>query len=224
MNSGFKILALEIRPYQGPCKMLKLGRKDPKQERSKTTVDAIFGAVTHILNRDGADHLTTNKIAEVAGVSVGSLYQYFKNKESIYEGILIRLLDANLGRMEKVLTETKTDQLKIRDIIELVIRTQFESFQKMDKVATVLLEYAPKVLSVSHFKKIDERIISFLIKQVEVHNVPIRPENKEAAFFVCAQAVRSVMLMTFLSRKTEEREVVINELIEMLTSYLEVKT
>ncbi len=203
--------------------MLKLGRKDPKQERSKTTVDAIFGAVTHILNRDGADHLTTNKIADVAGVSVGSLYQYFKNKESIYEGILIRLLDSNLSRMENILTETKTDQLKIRDIIELVIRAQFESFQKMDKVATVLLEYAPKVLSVSHFKKIDERIISFLIKQVEVHNVPIRPENKEAAFFVCAQAVRSVMLMTFLSRKTEEREVVINELIEMLTSYLEVK-
>ena len=203
--------------------MLKLGRKDPKQERSKTTVDAIFGAVTHILNRDGAEHLTTNKIAEVAGVSVGSLYQYFKNKESIYEGILIRLLDDNLARMEKILSETKTDGVKIRDIIELVIRTQFESFQKMDKVATVLLEYAPKVLSVSHFKKIDERIITFLIKQVEVHNVPIKPENKEAAFFVCAQAVRSVMLMTFLSRKTEEREVVINELIEMLTSYLEVK-
>lgn len=203
--------------------MLKLGRKDPKQERSKTTVDAIFGAVTHILNRDGADHLTTNKIAEVAGVSVGSLYQYFKNKESIYEGILLRLLDDNLNRLEKIITETKTDQVEIRDIIRMVITTQFESFQKMDRVATVLLAYAPKVLSISHFKKIDERIITFLIKQVETHNVAIGPKNKEAAFFVCAQAVRSVMLMTFLSLKTEEREAAINELIEMLTSYLEVK-
>lgn len=200
--------------------MLKLGRKDPKQERSKSTVDAIFGAVTHILNKDGVDHLTTNKIAEVAGVSVGSLYQYFKNKESIYEGILLRLINNNLERLEKILKETKSD-VKIRDIIELIIRTQFESFQKMDKVASVLLEYAPKVLPASHFKKVDERIIAFLVEQVKIHNVKIRPQNQEAAFFVCSQAVRSVILMTFVSKPSDEREVYINELIDMLTIYLE---
>jgi AcrR family transcriptional regulator len=202
--------------------MLKLGRKDPKQGRSKETVDSIFGAVTHILNKDGVAHLTTNKIAEVAGVSVGSLYQYFKNKESIYEGILLRLISENLERLEKILNDQKS-VVKIRDIIELIIRTQFESFQKMDKVASVLLEYAPKVLPASHFTKVDERIINFLMDQVKVHNVNIRPENQEAAFFVCSQAVRSVILMTFVSKKADEREVYIVELIDMLTTYLEKK-
>jgi len=202
--------------------MLKLGRKDPKQGRSKETVDAIFGAVTHILNKDGADHLTTNKIAEVAGVSVGSLYQYFKNKESIYEGILLRLINEGLERLERILTEQKTDVV-IRDIIGLIVRTQFDSFQKMDKVSTLLLEYAPKVLPASHFIKTDERIISFLVEQVKKHNVKIGPKNQEAAFFVCSQAVRGTMLMTFVSKKTDEREVIINELIDMLTTYLEKK-
>jgi AcrR family transcriptional regulator len=202
--------------------MLKLGRKDPKQGRSKETVDAIFGAVTHILNKDGADHLTTNKIADVAGVSVGSLYQYFKNKESIYEGILLRLINEGLERLERILTEQKTDVV-IRDIIGLIVSTQFESFQKMDKVSTVLLEYAPKVLPASHFKKADERIISFLIEQVKKHNVQIGPKNQEAAFFVCSQAVRGTMLMTFVSKKSDEREVIMSELIDMLTTYLEKK-
>lgn len=202
--------------------MLKLGRKDPKQGRSKETVDAIFGAVTHILNKDGVDHLTTNKIADVAGVSVGSLYQYFKNKESIYEGILLRFINEGLDRLESILNEQKTEVV-IRDIIELIIRTQFDSFQKMDKVSTVLLEYAPKVLPASHFKKADERITSFLIEQVKHHNVKIGPKNQEAAFFVCSQAVRGTMLMTFVSKKSDEREVIISELIDMLTTYLEKK-
>jgi len=202
--------------------MLKLGRKDPKQGRSKETVDAIFGAVTHILNKDGVDHLTTNKIADVAGVSVGSLYQYFKNKESIYEGILLRFINEGLDRLERILNEQKTEVV-IRDIIELIIRTQYDSFQKMDKVSTVLLEYAPKVLPASHFKKADERITSFLIEQVKHHNVKIGPKNQEAAFFVCSQAVRGTILMTFVSKKSDEREVIISELIDMLTSYLEKK-
>lgn len=201
--------------------MLKLGRKDPKQGRSKETVEAIFGAVTHILNKEGVEHLTTNKIADVAGVSVGSLYQYFKNKESIYEGILLRLISENLERLEKILTEQKS--VVLRDIIELIIRSQFENFQKMDKVATVLLEYAPKVLPASHFAKVDERIIAFLMHQVKKHNVSIGPKNQEAAFFVCSQAVRSTLLMTFVSKKADERDVYINELIDMLTIYLEKK-
>lgn len=204
--------------------MLKLGRKAPKQSRSKETVEAIFGAVTHILNRDGADHLTTNKIAEVAGVSVGSLYQYFKNKESIYEGILLKLTDENLNNFEKTLVEAHPHSIEIRDIITLVVKTQFDSFEKMNRVATVLLEYAPKVLPLSHFKKADERIISFLIDLLDKHQIKIRPENKKEAFFVCSQSVRAVMLMSFLSRSAEERQVIMNELIDMLSTYLEVKS
>ena len=52
--------------------MLKRGIKRPQQDRSQSTVDAILEAVTHIIDKDGPSGLNTNKIAEKAGVSVGS--------------------------------------------------------------------------------------------------------------------------------------------------------
>lgn len=201
--------------------MLKTGRKEPKQTRSKDTVEAIFGAVTHILNKDGAVHLTTNKIAEVAGVSVGSLYQYFKNKESIFEGIILRLTEDSLQSMERILIETQSQGFKIRDVITLIVQNHFTTLQKMEKVATVILEYAPKVLPASHFKKADERTINFLMETVRKNNVKIKSPNPELAFFICVQAVRSVMVMSFLNRDAQERQLIMNELIEMLSSYLE---
>ena len=58
-------------------------RKSPRQERSRATVEAILEATTDILIRQGAGRLTTNRIAERAGVNIASLYQYFPGKEAI---------------------------------------------------------------------------------------------------------------------------------------------
>ena len=62
-------------------------RKGPKQERSRETVDAILEATAHILARKGWAGLTTNEVAQVAGVSIGSLYQYFPNKLALIEAV-----------------------------------------------------------------------------------------------------------------------------------------
>ena len=58
-------------------------RKRPKQARSARLVEAILQAAVRVLERDGAAGFTTVRVAERAGVSVGSLYQYFPNKQSI---------------------------------------------------------------------------------------------------------------------------------------------
>lgn len=58
-------------------------RKQPKQERSAATVEAILQAATYILVRRGWEGFTTNLVAERAGVNIASLYQYFPNKEAI---------------------------------------------------------------------------------------------------------------------------------------------
>src|SRR4029078_12334120 len=58
-------------------------RKSPRQERSRATVEAILEAATDILRRQGAGRLTTNRIAERAGVNIASLYQYFPGKQAI---------------------------------------------------------------------------------------------------------------------------------------------
>src|SRR5205085_569397 len=58
-------------------------RKTPRQERSRATVEALLEATTDILRREGYAKLTTNRIADRAGVNIASLYQYFPGKEAI---------------------------------------------------------------------------------------------------------------------------------------------
>src|SRR5256885_17137254 len=58
-------------------------RRRPRQERSRETVEAIVEAAAQVFERHGYAAGTTNRIAERAGVSIGSLYQYFPNKDAI---------------------------------------------------------------------------------------------------------------------------------------------
>jgi AcrR family transcriptional regulator len=68
-------------------------RKIPKQDRAWSTVEAIIEATTRIIEEDGLEGLTTNRAARLAGVSVGSLYQYFPNKEALVEEVRSRFAE-----------------------------------------------------------------------------------------------------------------------------------
>jgi len=74
-------------------------RKEPRQKRARATVEAILEAAARILDRQGWKGFTTNAVAEVAGVSIGSLYQYFPNKLALVEAILRRHFDDVLSAL-----------------------------------------------------------------------------------------------------------------------------
>jgi AcrR family transcriptional regulator len=73
-------------------------RKRPRQSRSEATVDALVTAAVRVIRRDGYERASTNRIADVAGVSVGSLYQYFPSKASLVAHALERRID-HMGQM-----------------------------------------------------------------------------------------------------------------------------
>ncbi|MDH7803028.1 AcrR family transcriptional regulator [Rhizobium sp. AN70] len=77
-------------------------RKEPRQERSKATVDAVIHAAARILSDHGWAGFTTNRVAETAGVSIGSLYQYFPDKISIVEAVRHRHLEDCLTVMKRM--------------------------------------------------------------------------------------------------------------------------
>jgi AcrR family transcriptional regulator len=82
-------------------KTLPAPRKLPLQARSRSTFEAIVQAATYILTESGWDGLTTNAIAERAGVNIGSLYQYFPNKEAVIAELQrrhVEAIEAELGR------------------------------------------------------------------------------------------------------------------------------
>lgn len=68
-------------------------RKQPRQARSRATVDVIFEACIQVLLKDGPNRLTTTRVAERAGVSVGSLYQYYPNKQALLYAVLEQHLE-----------------------------------------------------------------------------------------------------------------------------------
>ena len=80
-------------------------RREPTQRRSRQTVEAVLDAVLRILKREGLQAVTTNHIAEVAGVSIGSVYQYFPDKQAIFSALhqrhvqeIDRLVESTLVR------------------------------------------------------------------------------------------------------------------------------
>ncbi|MEZ4233552.1 MAG: TetR/AcrR family transcriptional regulator [Polyangiaceae bacterium] len=80
-------------------------RRVPRQGRSRETVRAVLDAVPRVIRREGLDALTTNRIAEAAGVSIGSLYQYFPDKRSIFSALHERHVE-DVGRViDRVVAE-----------------------------------------------------------------------------------------------------------------------
>lgn len=77
-----------------PSSRAAVARKQPQQARAEVTYQAMLEATARVLDQHGVDGLTTNRVAEVAGVSIGSLYQYFPNKQALIAALLDGYMEA----------------------------------------------------------------------------------------------------------------------------------
>lgn len=98
-------------------------RKTPRQARSASTVEAIVEAAARILEREGHGGLSTNAVAETAGVSIGSLYQYFPRKEALV-GALIAREKERLIRQVRAAVARPTGAEALRAVIEACVEHQ----------------------------------------------------------------------------------------------------
>ncbi len=87
-------------------------RKEAKQQRAARTIDFILEATERIMERDESIELTTNDIAANAGLSIGSLYQYFPNKESIVVALVRRRIALILRRLDIILADQVAKSLE----------------------------------------------------------------------------------------------------------------
>lgn len=100
-------------------------RKKPAQSRSVATCDAIVEAAARILERSGHARFTTNEVADLAGVSIGSLYQYFPNKDSITRALMERERLALVIDVESV-AEQCSGPAAMRALIQVACRRQLQ--------------------------------------------------------------------------------------------------
>ncbi len=115
-------------------------KKQPKQKRSLLMVESILEASTQLLSVTPLKFMTTNKVADVAGVSIGSLYEYFPNKNSI----VLALMD---NRMQKQLDEfysTLEKHNSMEALIETILDMIEHDYLKQKKLLHELFSLAPE--------------------------------------------------------------------------------
>jgi AcrR family transcriptional regulator len=158
-----------------PNKTTITPRKLPKQSRSKVTVEAILEATTHILVEEGYDKANTNRIAERAGISIGSLYQYFPNKEAL----MTALMEQHAQEMAE-LVETKLNRLfdsPLEIAIPEIITAVVAAHAINPRLHQVLSEEIPCSERSPQMHKADERITQLLRAYLDRWRDRIQPQN-----------------------------------------------
>jgi AcrR family transcriptional regulator len=111
-------------------------RKSPVQARSAVTVDAILDATIQVLLKVGKARLTTTRVAQRAGVSVGTLYQYFPNKSAVLRAVLKRHLDNVMGAVEVVCVQQRGRSLE--EMATVLVTAYLEAKMKNFKTSSAL--------------------------------------------------------------------------------------
>ena len=118
-------------------------RKRPLQGRSRSTVDVILEAAAQVLERDGYAAATTDLIAERAGVSVGSLYQYFPNKDAILLALTQRHALAAQAVLEPLLQEIVSGTPPLEEWLQRFVGACVELNGRRPRLHQILFEETP---------------------------------------------------------------------------------
>ena len=115
--------------------------RKPKQRRACQTVDAVLDAVVRVLKRDGFRSVTTNRIAEVAGVSIGSVYQYFPDKQAIFVALHKRHIEHIDRMVETTLIEHAASSL--HDLMTAMIEAMIDAHAADPQLYELLFSEVP---------------------------------------------------------------------------------
>ena len=119
-------------------------RKAPRQSRSRSVVEAILGAATERLSRSGDEEdVTVQDVADRAGVGIGSLYDYFRDRRSLLSALAAKVTEDNLRAFEELL-ET-THPLSLREGIERIIDFCFSTYTTNTRGPRAVLKIAHTV-------------------------------------------------------------------------------
>lgn len=193
-------------------------RKSPTQARSQVTCDAIVRAAELVLEEHGADALTTTRVAKKAGVSVGSLYQYFPNKEAL----VAALVERYMLQLREVFTQvlqfgsTLTLETLIEGILRMLaatIRAQGRGVHRplLDQVSAVGLAR----MAEANLDWYVEAMSRHLAQRSDVHCADIR-----RACFIMVHGANGVGEALAVRDDTSDDEAIVKDLTRMYVMLL----
>ena len=198
-------------------------RKQPRQDRSRSTVDTILEATTRLLVRKGFDHLTTNAVAEAAGVSIGSLYQYFPNKEALVAALVERHMEerktATFAELARVAT------LPIAEAARAVIELTIAAHSVEPELHRVLIEQVPRVGRLARLRELEASTHAVVSALLVARRAEIDIADPELAAFVLVSAIEAIVHRGVVFHPEHLRDPrLVDEATRLVIRYLGVET
>jgi len=194
-------------------------RKRPRQARSKATVDTILQASARVLVKRGFEGFTTNEVATAAGVSIGSLYQYFPNKEALVAALIIRHVEEMSAA---ILCElTRVAQLPMAQAVRAVIELTVRAHAIDPELHQVLTEQVPRVGRLAKLRELDAITHRMVAGILAARRSELAIRDPEVASFVIVSAIEAIVHRAALFSPERLRDPrLIDEASALVTRYL----
>jgi AcrR family transcriptional regulator len=190
-------------------------RREPKQQRSRQTVEAVLEAVQRVLRRHGAKAITTNRVAEAAGLSIGSLYQYFPDKQAIFMALHERHVEEVRHVIERTMTHCTSASLDefTRELVERLANVHSEDAELHEIVSVA----APGG-GADGFKSALQATFEQVISPTKQDRYT--PEETERMLFVLPHMVEALVHGVAHQKQAISRERAKDEAIRSVAVYL----
>jgi AcrR family transcriptional regulator len=193
-------------------------RKQPRQVRAELTRQRILAAAAHVFAEHGYAAGTTNRIAERARTSIGSLYQYYPNKDAILVELLTRHLDAGIA----ALTHRRRAGLpeSLEEIVRVFVATVIENHLDDPQLLRVMIEQAPR--SSDLLERIDrqEQALVGYLRNLLDHHPEVGVGDKDTAARLVVSTVELTVHRLVAAPDPIDVTRLENELVAMVTGYL----
>ncbi|HEY0198414.1 MAG TPA: TetR/AcrR family transcriptional regulator [Rhodanobacter sp.] len=196
-------------------------RKQASQARSRATVDALVEATARILVHDGFDKASTNRIADMAGVSIGSLYQYFPSKEALVAAVIDRHNRQIMRRVRTALTEIASQP--IERAVRRLVAVAIEAHRIDSRLHRVLTEQIPRVGQLENVEALNREGYALFRGYLESRRDELRIRNLDLAAFVCATSIEALTHTAVLyhTEMLRDAETLIEETTRLISGYLQ---
>lgn len=202
-----------------PKKSRARPRKTPKQERSREMVAAILEAATRVFVRDGYARATTNRIAQAAGISVGSLYQYFPGKDALAVALLRRHRARILETVARYLADIDEASLEVR--VRELVRAMLEAHGLDPGLHRVLIEHVLRTSARAEMIGFEDRVEAVIVEKLRSAREDIRVADLELAAFLLVRVVMAITHAAVVDRPELARDPrVVAETTRMIVGYL----
>ena len=195
-------------------------RKLGLQARAQETIDVILEATAQLLKEKGVKTISTNKIVEKAGVSIGTLYQYFPSKESVLSFLLEKQFNKTADDFLNHLEKLDFKNTKMKEGIETILNTLFTHFEIKGPVFKELIYSVISIESLKFTLKNDERVSKAIIEKMKYYEDEIKVQDLNKAIFVILYCLKGVHFGRLFSTVTYTQDEMAKEMANLIYSYL----